>query len=247
MNKNLSVFMLFAGSSIYKLMLLFVLLAAAQCGLFGLALTNAITTSSALDMAVEGVEYIFTSSRVFWVTAAAFLLMTAQLCRVGCNFGSSQSYTLHRLRIGKKKVFILQAAFNTLCYLLLWAVQLGIALLLCHWYVSAAGESGNQTVMLAFYRHKFLHSLLPLSDISRYIRNILLMLALGVSSARFVWSNHRGKPGADIIAMVSLVLVFFAGETTAVNTDYLVSFCSSAVAFGGLYSVLMKEVEDEED
>ena len=247
MKKHLSVFMLIARGSIYKLLILFVLLTGVEGIVFYLTLQNELMIAAELGMELSGMEYVFSSGRVFWIAALIFLLMTAQLCIVGCNFGSRQSYTLRRLRISEKSVFIWQAVFNALSFLMLWAVQLGVALALCQWYVSASGETSGQAVMLAFYRHKFLHSLLPLSDITRLIRNILMVFALSVTAARFVWANHRGQLGVGIIAMAALVLVFFAGATAVPNTDYLVSFCSAAIAFECLYSVLIKEADHEED
>lgn len=247
MKKHLSVFALIARSSIFKLLILFVLLAGVEGIVFYLKLKNELMVASELGMQLVGVEYVFSSGRVFWIAALIFLLMTAQLCVVGCNFGSRQSYTLNRLLISEKSVFIWQSVFNIISYVMLWAVQLGIALALCRWYMNVAGETSGQAVMLAFYRNKFLHSLLPLSDITRLIRNVLMMFALSVTAARFVWANHRGQLGVGIIAMTALVLVFFAGETSVQNTDYLMSFCSAAVAFECLYSVLIKEADHEED
>ena len=247
MKKHLSVFALIARAGIYKLLLLFLILAVVECALFYFGLQNAMTNAVVLERPPVGMEYVFSSGKVFWFSAVIFLLTTVQLCRVGCNFGSRQSYTLQRLRISCKSVFIWQAAFNALSFMMFWAMQLSVALALCQWYVSAAGETGGQAVMLAFYRHKFLHSLLPLSDVTRYIRNIMLVLSLGICAAKFVWSNHRGKLGVEIIAVTALTLVFFAGETAVPSTDYLVSFCAAAVGFGCIYSVFAKEADDEED
>lgn len=247
MKKHLSVFSLIARSSIYKLLLLFLLLAAAESVLFCLRLQSTLSAAAALQLEPDGMEYVFTGGKVFWSSAVIFVLMTAQLCRVGCDFGSSQSYTLRRLRITEKSVFIWQTIFNILSFLMLWAVQLGVAMALCHAYVSVVQETSGQAIMLAFYRHKFLHSLLPLSDVSRYIRNIALVLALGIGAAKFSWNNRRGKLGVEIIALTALTVVFFAAETGSDNMDSIVIFLALAVGLEGSYSVLTKEDDDEED
>ena len=53
-----------------------------------------------------------------------------------------------------------------------WAAQVLFVLLLCRVYLAKADPAcvNAQTVFLAFYRQKFLHSLLPLAETSRWVR-----------------------------------------------------------------------------
>ncbi len=244
MKKHLSVFALFARSSVFKLLLLLLLLAVSESVLFYLSLRGAI--SAAPDVGgLYTLEYVLSSGRVFWPAAPALVLLAVQLCLTGCNFSGRPGYTLSRLSISRRAVFIWQWLFDTVCYIALWAAQLGIALALCRWYIHVAGETSGQAIMLAFYRQKFLHSLLPLSETSRYVRNLMMVIALGAASARFVWSNHRGQPGIGILAMLCLVLVFFPGETGSFDTDYLMILLSLCVGAVSVYAPLLKEVDDE--
>ena len=149
--------MLYVRSSAFRLILLFVLLAAAELFMFYLAVEKCM----AADM--PGLEYMFEKSRISWVMAFVFVLMSIQLSIIGCEYGSKQGYTLRRLRVSEGAVFAWQAAFNALMYFVLWAVQLALVLLMASYATEKMGSSANnQTLFLAFYRNDFLHSLLPL-------------------------------------------------------------------------------------
>ncbi len=228
MKKHLSVLMLFVRSSIYKLSTLLVLMTAAETVLFAIALKK-LPDSMA--------ETVFSHSRIGIVCGAAFVLYTAVLCLTGCEFGSKQGYTLRRLRVSEWNIYFWQAGYNFCCYLIFWFVQLAAALLMCRLYMARGG--GVQDVFLVFYRNSFLHSLLPLDETSRYIRDLLLAAALGLETAYFPLCQRYGKPAISTGLMTGMTVVMFAGSMGSFGTDVMVILLSAvfaAVSVWGAYS-----------
>lgn len=208
LKKHLSVFMLMARSSIYKVIGLFVLMAAAEWSLFYARLRQGATGDS------FNLELVFDESHLMWVFGIGFLLITILLSRTGCEFSSKVGYTLKRLSVSERFVFFWQSLYNILCYLMFWMVQILIVFGLCSLYVKMAPEGyvTNQTVFLAFYRNDFLHSLLPMEDAGFWMKNIMIVIAMGICSARFPMAQRKGSKLSEIIPLTCVTLAFFIGE-----------------------------------
>ncbi len=224
MRQHLSVLTLLTRSTIYPIAVLLAVMAAVEAVLFSLAM-GANGTLSLTGM--------IRSSRIVWVFGAAFLLLTVLLCRTGCEFGSRQGYTLRRLSISERAVFVWQWGYNTACYLLLWWWQALIAFALCLWYASQAGPElvGSQTIFLAFYRSGLLHSLIPLEEVSRWVRNGVMALGLGACAALEPFLQRRKGLPWEILAPVSLALLFFPMELGIWGLD-------AALALASLLSIV---------
>lgn len=178
---------------IYKILGLLFVMAVAEGTLFYFALNRTLVTENA-GLGSTGLEQLFTRSWAALVCVVFFTVAIFLLILTGYEHGSKQGYTLRRLSVSERSVFLWQAVYNTFCCFLFWAVLLGIALALCKLYVAKVGLEyvSGQTIFLAFYRNNFLHSLLPLEETSRYIRNVVLILGLGISSACFPFKQRRG-------------------------------------------------------
>jgi hypothetical protein len=114
-----------------------------------------------------------------------------------------------------------------------WAAQLAVALLLCRYYASVADRVCEPPDgFLAFYRQKFLHSLLPLGETTRYIRNAALILSLGVSAASFSYRQRHGLRGVAVALLAAFTVAVFAGNMGSFSGDILVSLAALAVATG---------------
>ena len=100
MKRYVSVFEMIARSSIYKVLLVIVTMVVAELVYFYLAFT------SAQGLIIE--EYI--DETFFGISfKAAYTLITLLLILPGMNLGSTQSYTLKRLRIKEKNIYWLLA------------------------------------------------------------------------------------------------------------------------------------------
>ena len=242
MKKHLSVLMLCARSTVYKMLGLFFAMAAAEILLFGLTLRG-VPAGPPL-----GLEAAFDASRVSFAFAAAFLLLCALLCMTGCEYsGSRPSYTLRRLSVSRRTVLFWQSVYNILCLFLLWAVQLFVALLLCRLYMSKADPAtvSGQTVFLAFYRNKFLHSLLPLAETSRYIRNLMLIVGLGVTAACFPQRQQRGQMGIAVIPLALIAAAVFPMEMGQGQGDFTISALALAAAGFAVFGIWKGPETDE--
>lgn len=241
MRRHASVLMLLSRGTIYRVLLLCAALAGAEVLLFSRALGRALAETS------TGLEQVFADSGAVWVFGACFLLMIALLSAAGCEFGGRQGYTLRRLRVTEKSVFFSQAGYNAFCCLLLWAAQMFTALALCGLYLTRAAPEAvsGQTVFLAFYRSSFLHSLLPLSEGSRWVRNLALVLGLGICSAGFAYWQRRKKVSFLIFALTAAALFFFQRELGRFDLDGLLILLCTGLSVRMICAVLSEGEYDE--
>ena len=236
MKKHTALFMLSARRTLPRLALLLALTAAAETALFYPALRRALAAGSCYP------ETLFTSARIPLVCGAAFLALCALLTLPACELGGRQGYTLRRLALPRWEIFLWQAVHNTLCFLLFWGFQLGMALLLFGLYRSGAGAENvcSQSLFLTFYRSKFLHALLPLDEVSRTVRNCLLLPALGMATALLPLRLYTGgKNGLVLLAgLAFLVLAFFCAPLGSFTSDMFLSLAAVGAMAYALYSVL---------
>lgn len=206
MKKQLSVFNLMATSSIYKITGLFGIMGVIEFFLFRMIMLAGPNANGTFH-----IEYVFQQSRTLWVFAAALLVLTIFLCITGYETSSKQGYTLKRLSISEKQVFVIQALYNTLCYFLLWSIQLLFVFILGFYFVknAPAEHVTNQTMFLAFYRSDFLHALLPFEDIMVWVKNILLFLSSGICSAGFTYMQRKGKRVYELIGILGTTVLLF--------------------------------------
>ena len=208
MKKQLSVFNLMATSSIYKITALFGIMGIIEFFLF----RRAMLAGPDPGTGTFHIEYVFDHSLAFWIFAIALVILTVLLCLTGYETSSKQGYTLMRLSISEKQVFLLQAIYNALCYFLLWSIQLLIVFILGFYFIKNAPAEyvTNQTLFLAFYRNDFLHALLPFEDIAIWVKNIVTFLAFGICSAGFTYAQRKGKRGYELLLLLASAIFFFA-------------------------------------
>ena len=225
MKQHFSVLMLFLRSSLYKALLLFAAMGAVEA--FGF--WRAVTQDSA---DVVGLEETFASARTALVFFLAFLYLCQLLAKVGCEFTSKQSYTLRRLSISHTAVFLWQAVANCLILLLFLGVQTLFVLLMCRWYLAVADPArvSAQTVFLACYRNDFLHALLPLEHYILYLRNALLVLAMGTELACCPVHQRRGGIPVGVAIVAGIFLLSFQCRYSSGSAARVLLMAALAVA-----------------
>lgn len=224
MKRYVSVFEMIARSSIYKVLLTIMGMVAIEAVLF----YNTMTNPSGINFE----EYIDQSyySIVFRV---AYTVITVWLILPGMNIGSTQSYTLQRLRIKESKIFWLQALYNAVVYVLLWGTQLMTILgsvIVYQKNLSEGAVMSNQTVFLAFYRNAFMHSILPLEDGPGWYVLGFIVITTALAAAEFTKLQRIGKFGFELCVIAFTTWIVFPRElgsdiaffTLVTVTTYLV-------------------------
>ena len=221
MKRYLSVFEMIARSSIYKVLLAVIGMALLEAVLFGLTMLNS------SDIYFE--RYI-DQSLYSYIFRLVYTVVTVILVLPGMNIGSTQSYTLQRLRIKESRIFWLQSLYNFLAYVLLWGVQLWVLLgsiAVFHRYLPDGAFESNQTYFLAFYRNDFMHSILPLEDMGDWWILGLIGLASAYAAAEFTKQQRVRKVAFELPVLVVTMWLGFPG---GLGYDHAVLWTGIAVA-----------------
>ncbi len=236
MRNYLSVFSLFVKRSFGKIFALILLLAGAESALFihNLKSDNVIKnefSDGTGNNYLLGIENILSDhSLLLIILASGFILITLILCLMGCEFSDKQGYTLRRLNINEKKVFLCQGVYGTAVYGIFMMLQAVFFYTFCLIYVNfAAGHEygfdgliSNQTVFLAFYRSEILHAFMPMDDIFKYISNLIMILTLGFSTAYFSYLMRRKRVPVGTILLIPVILINFATEWTEMTYELVI-------------------------
>ncbi len=249
MKKHISVFGLFVRSSILPILGIILLMGVVEALFFHIELNKALEAYSAgVGAGFPTLERLLDRSAVNVYFALAFLLATVVLCLPGCAFRTQTGYTINRLSVGETAVTLWQILCNTMLYLLLASAQTVIAYGLCRYYMAAAPAEfiSGQTVFLAFYRHEFLHALLPLADAALWIRNALLVIALGISAAAFPLKQRAGKISVMIVSLAAFAIVFFERGIGAFG-QIAINCCILLIALCELLGFMLTKAREEAD
>jgi hypothetical protein len=225
-----------------------------QAGLYYGWLVNSISPDSSW---LVNLEIGMSDSRIMLAAAVSFILLCEILCMTGLGPGAKSLYTLRRLAISEKEILCWLAVYNTLVFLIFWMFQILVVMGLCRlyeWLAPILGEKngvpvsellvGPQTVYIAFYRDKYMHSLLPMAEISRWIRNLVLLLGLGVCTTTFSNSLRYGKKGVALLIVMVATLGMFCGSVGILEADMV---CMVVVLIAGISSawIALGGVENE--
>ena len=194
--KFVPIWMLCARSTLPALVLVALLTAAVEIVSF----VSAANPGLAVDAAVN-------NSLIAPALVVSFVLWTVVLSMPGLN---RAAHTLDRLPSTHLQQGLCRTAYNFLCYLIFWGMQLAVILGLCLWFSDWAepGAFGPQSVLLLFYRNSLLHLLMPLHN---WTLNLRVLGALLAFSAIAAYPNHyRGRPltGCITAAAAGLILMY---------------------------------------
>lgn len=147
--------------------------------------------------------------------SVTLLLVCAVLYLHGCDFSGKSGYTLGRLEVDDRMIALLQAGYNALCIALLLLFEAVLCRFLGSWFMGTrfGDAAGNQGLMLSFYLSDFLHSLVPLEEWSRLVRNAVLCMCLGTSASFFSFKQrYSGKIAYSAILAAALAARMFAAD-----------------------------------
>ncbi len=238
MRKHLSVFMLMAQHSFYKILAILILSAVLQLGFSYYLITEKIVQIQMIEVIAQKLPLFFQVS---------FILIFALLLTTTAEQKGKERYTLMRLAISEKKVFFWQSLYNFFAFSLLYLVQILVAIGVSFMFVNIAPAEyvSEQTIFLAFYRSDFFNALLPTVEDIIFVRNVASILAFSMISA-FVPMRGKRALKTFLIAFSGFFtywgfLNIHSFEVIYIHT-FLVVPCMIGVI---LYQVLTKEVCDE--
>lgn len=229
---------LLARVSIYKIAGILLVMAAVQIGLFYEGMGQ-------VREEMPGFESVLWKTRAVSIFQAAFSAVFLVLLRTQGEHGGRSRYTLLRLPLSWRRILALRIFYNLLCFLLVFTVQAGLILGMAGIYRVEAGAemATGQMVFLAFYRNAFLHNLWPMAEAGKWIRNLLLFLALSLEAA----AGHRRK-GYISAALLLVVIVFwvFQSETGINLRDAFCDLLLLILAGGTLWGIWRSKEEPEQ-
>lgn len=241
MKKHLSVFMLMARSCIYKILLIMAAMAALEVFIVAFMINP---REQLLYKLIE-------LSRIRFVFYAATSLAVFSLISC-CSVGSSNPrYTIERLSVSERWVIVWHWLTAALALFVLWFWQIillyGIAL--WHSLVAEIGYISQQSIFLANFKSDFFHSLLPLEDTSRLLRNIIMFICMGGVCAA---SAHKIRRGRKMMFAAFAHLIFlwacFAAEAFETSYDGFIIFAYALIFVFSIVGVCIgsEEVDYEE-
>ncbi|MBQ9765600.1 MAG: hypothetical protein IJW18_05345 [Lachnospiraceae bacterium] len=209
--KDISALALLIKSSLYKILALIVEMTIIEFFIFYYIIDKGQNfAESELMITKAYIPYTFLA-----MLAIAFMV----LCFSEKGLDKKSGYTIQRMRISKKRFFVIKTIYNVFCIVLLFVVQTLVAIVLIrnHNVELIKGEHEYQQLFLAFYRNDFLHSLFPMAEVLRWIRNVLLVLALGMQAAVSEKKSHVGD-----FCLISLTVSWFS---IGMGTSVMDVFC----------------------
>ena len=194
----LSFFALLARGSIYKILAIFTVLAAAEIISFYRCLKGG---------RVEGFQGILEGSIIpisaVFLTALSVLFFV--LAWMEGTIRTKSKNILMRLKLSKMQIFFVQSIYHLCCFIMLFVLQIWIVIFMFflfrqEFYTENISE---QSLFVVFYSNDFLHCLLPLQEAGKWLRNILLLIAFSMQAARGIQRKNIILPALLFAITVS--------------------------------------------
>lgn len=213
MRRKFSVLAMIAGHTLGKVFAILLLL----------PVINGILFYRELGEAYQPLYKLLDENQFLLSFLAVFALLSIVLCGALRDKGGNQNCLLNRLSISPRGIYWNHVLYNSLCYLLLFAVE-GLSLLgLAFWNRHAFPDYYNhQTLMLDTYQTNLLHLFFPLSDWLSWVILAVMILGLGICTAAMPTMNRRGKRSVSPFFMAATVAFYL-----------LIQFNSSALFLDG--------------
>lgn len=252
MKNYLSVFELCTKRSLKKLSFVFVVLTVFE--IVGFFYILNLDKSLFYDVGTNS-SYLFGVEKIIneltpLLSSLGFIAVTLILAFMGCEFSDRQGYTLRRLNISEKKVFLCQSIYSAIIYGIFFMLQAFSLFILCKAYIGFAANSSHtfesfissQTVFLAFYRSEFLHGFLPLDDILKHLSNLIMIIALSLATSSVSYFMRRKKLFIETFILMPVILINFASDWTELTYDLIIAGVSLFV-IGIIIARISSEVQ----
>ena len=137
-----------------------------------------------------------------------FLLLTLALIDPLRAQKSNVDYTIRRLHIRPLDVFWVETVYVLLAYFVFWALNVTLLYACGAYFTSYISTAANREmgILLAFVRTPQLYMLLPIKNVTFWIRNITGVLALSACIARYSYFARKNQ-NKTILVFISVVLL----------------------------------------
>ncbi len=223
----LSLWALLAKGSFYKILAVALSMAAIEAAAFHHVLQKG--WAAPFEKMIE-------ESRIHLVFLAALGAAYFLLIRMNGILDNEGRNAVMRLRATGAGLFAIRTAYDMLCLLMLFGVQTGLVLWFAESYRRMPGAlAGPQMVFLAFYRNEFLHGLLPMAERGKWVRNGLMLLALGMEEAGGMGKRYR----ITQVSVLVLSAAWFAVPVGLVWQEMVCGFVYMVVIGADLWDLHM--------
>ena len=186
-----------------------------------------------------------------WPVGIGFLLLTLALLDPLRAQKSNVDYTIRRLHIRPPDVFRVEMIYVLLAYFVFWALNVTLLYAFGAYFTSHISTAANREMglLLAFVRTPQLYVLLPVMNVTLWIRNIAGVLALSACIARYSYFARKNQ-NKTILVFISVVLLVGSYEYvsgTEASGNLLVAAFMAVCFISARLSVSAEEKEPEED
>ena len=180
-----------------------------------------------------------------------FLLLTLALIDPLRAQKSNVDYTIRRLHIRPLDVFWVETIYVLLAYFVFWALNVTLLYAFGAYFTSHISTAANREMglLLAFVRTPQLYMLLPIKNVTFWIRNITGVLALSACIARYSYFARKNQ-NKTILVFISAMLLIGSYEYvsgTEASGNLLVAALMAGCFTSARVSVSTEEKESEED
>ncbi len=195
-----SVFALIARHSLYKVLLILLVMFVAEIGILFINLQNAEAHLYQFESLTDKLRFVFSFS---------FIAITT-LCALPLDESKSKiAYTLMRLSVPDKHVMLLRILYNICIFLLLFVIQFLCIFALHLIYTSfvPAEYYGSISLYLAFQRSYFFSTFLPFGNPILFAANFFVILLMSLA----ITHSNRAKEKWFLPVFVSacVLLIYF--------------------------------------
>lgn len=231
----LSLWALLARCSIYKVLAVLAVMTLGEAALFYGCLKSGMG-SYTLAGAVE-------SSHISVVFLVALGLICFILAWTEGRLDTESSAAMLRLRLSASRIFMIKAAYNVACMVILFVVQIWLGIGLVEIYGRVMNEiyASPQRLFLAFYRIDFLHCLLPMAEVGKWVRNLLLLLAMGIEAA--MGAGKAKKETYPLAALYVLSITWFVSSMGRNVIDLISDTVYAIVIASNIWQVRKRQRE----
>ena len=241
MKRISSVWMAAARNLWWKLLLIMVVLSAAEIGLYQYTVTWYWDPDKSLMYVPQSFSSIAEGAKLSLVFFAALLALTACCCLQGSRFSGKNLYTLQRLPLSEWQITLHWALVHLACFIILWAVQVVLIFVLWGFYAAEfSPASPGLDLLVSIYTTDLFHTVLPLADTSRFVYLITYWLCMAFLTATFGFFQRRGRYRISLLIMLACYFVLIKEIGSFASNILFTMFCLilaavDAFALWGVY------------